>query len=363
MSKARVGVDSVLDSVQGVAAGVAAQKEADDLTSLRREFERLILERIRWSVVLIALAYAPLLCLSALAAIWLDMFDSGGQYWYYTFLSAAWLLVLRTPRLCFCYCRRSGCRRDKVGCTGWKKCFCRQRACLGCGPLKCWQTKVPEKDDMRKRGVLLNWALTVVGGLALMYGGIKQLQLVSQCEGPYPGVLLNQAQMRLWNLTLEKLVYGDERACHASRQRERQVACEPSTSPCADRGEWESAYVCGFCETHGSRPCLARRRGINVMPGVSPFCFEPTPLILNTATAWIALTFSVFTIVLAARRFVQTWNIRVIKYDLKALAIAPYPPPPPIPQDLLQDIENVERRKAGLGKPRWGRGYRKARII
>ena len=63
MSRARVGVDSVLSERQEN-DGSSAQKDNDDITSLRAEFRRMVIDKVQWSSILLVLGYVPIFLFS-----------------------------------------------------------------------------------------------------------------------------------------------------------------------------------------------------------------------------------------------------------------------------------------------------------
>ena len=341
MSRARVGVESVLSERENN-DGSSAQKDNDDITSLRAEFRRMVLDKVQWSSILLVLGYVPIFLFSCAAAFWKDLFDTGGQYWWISLIGSLLLSAVRTRKLCLPYCKRG------------RSCECKwslrlprsERKCV-CGIFHCCVTRIKPESDRQKRFVLLSWALTFALAWLLIGAGALQYSLVSQCEGPHAGAMLNGAKMKLWNLTLEKLVDGDDRACS-----EYNVACNASTSPCPQYGTWEVSYTCDFCEKWsdpllGSRPCYTRRRTINMVPH-SVFCFKPLPIHLNTAFSILQMVVGVCTIVLAVSRFAKTVKILFIKYDVKQLALAPYPPHAPVPKEMLNNFVEDERRAANV---------------
>ena len=56
--------------------------------------------------------------------------------------------------------------------------------------------------------------------------------------------------------------------------------------------------------------------------------------------------------VLAALRFAKNWSLRVIVYDLEAIATSDYPPPPPVPAKSLAGLLQEERDKVHVEKPK-----------
>jgi len=306
----------------------AEQKEANEITSLSAEFRRMVLDKIKPNVVLLLGGYLPLFAMSIASAQWVDAHSAGGHYWFVIFLASLALAAQRSPWILNPRTRR-------------------------------W-VYVSERDDLDKRAVMLSWAITAVLAAVLAIGGLLYLVQVGKCTGPFVGAMLNPTKMRLFNLTLTKLVDGDAASCE-----KYGWACNATASRCPQIGMWESNYVCNFCaaETHY---CDVRRRGLpECAPcvgkaGAPPkacaascdFCFTAAPITFNIVLGYYALTVGAAAIVLAARRFAHNWTLHAIVYDLKSIATERFPPPPPVPPKSLEGLLREERAKVHVEKPK-----------
>lgn len=307
----------------------AEQKEANEITSLRSEFQRMVLAKINWNIVLLFGGHLPVFVMAAVLSVWVDAHSAGGHYWFVPFFAALALFAQRSPWV-----------------PRW----------VGGEVKRVRLVYIADRDDLDKSAMLCSWALTAALAAVLVIGGVLQLQQVSRCEGPYTGAMLNPTKMRLFNLTLEKIVDSNAVACTLFGE-----ACNVTQSRCPHLGTWETAYVCDFCadETHF---CDVRRRGI---PACEPcigkdapcaktcnYCFPHAPVKFNEALGYLAVTVGASTVLLAALRFAKNWSLRVIVYDLEAIATSDYPPPPPVPAKSLAGLLQEERDKVHVEKPK-----------